>query len=243
MRQKVTRGVLIACTVAVTLVAAIVSFAGPPAPPAAPTISGAPSSTATVGVPYSFAPTATDAASFSISGTVPPGLTFSTSTGALTGTPTLSGTYGGITITANNVSDSASLPAFSIAVGANHSPTISGTPATSIASGSAYSFFPSASDVDGNALSYSISNKPAWASFDTSTGALSGTPTAGTYGDIQIAVSDGYGGTATLPVFTIVVSAPAGGAGGTTAVPVLDGWWLLPGILAGLGIMGRRKKE
>ena len=28
-----------------------------------------------------------------------------------------------------------------------------------------------------------------------------------------------------------------------TPVPVMDGWWLLPGILAGLGIFARRRKE
>ena len=39
------------------------------------------------------------------------------------------------------------------------------------------SFVPTASDVDaGDALTYSITNQPSWASFSTSTGELSGTP-------------------------------------------------------------------
>lgn len=34
-----------------------------------------------------------------------------------------------------------------------------------------------------------------------------------------------------------------GSGGGSTQVPVIDGWWLLPGILSGLGIFARRRKE
>jgi hypothetical protein len=88
-----------------------------------PTISGTPLNTATVGVAYNFVPTAAHADSFSISvngvsnPTPPvPGLTFNTSTGALSGTPTTAGTYSNIVITAINAIGSASLPAFSIEV-------------------------------------------------------------------------------------------------------------------------------
>jgi len=92
---------------------------------------------------------------------------------------------------------------------ANHAPTISGTPATSIATGNQYSFTPTANDIDSDTLTYSITNKPAWASFNTATGALSGTPTtAGTYSNIVISVSDGTASTS-LASFNIVVSTPA----------------------------------
>ena len=53
-----------------------------------------------------------------------------------------------------------------------------------------------------------ISNKPAWAAFDGTTGRLSGTPAesqAGTYSGIAISVSDGTTSTS-LPTFGIVVS-------------------------------------
>ena len=43
---------------------------------------------------------------------------------------------------------------------------------------SAYSFQPTAKDANGDTLRFSISNKPAWATFSTTTGRLSGTPTA-----------------------------------------------------------------
>jgi hypothetical protein len=48
-------------------------------------------------------------------------------------------------------------------------------------------------DKDGDTLQFTIENKPSWASFDTSTGKISGTPTDrnSTYSDIVINVSDG----------------------------------------------------
>jgi hypothetical protein len=71
---------------------------------------------------------------------------------------------------------------------------ISGSPNTRIAEGQAYSFRPSASDADNDPLSFSIRNRPAWASFNRNTGQLSGTPdsnSAGNYANIMITVSDG----------------------------------------------------
>src|SRR5690606_23966575 len=76
----------------------------------------------------------------------------------------------------------------------NRAPTISGSPATSVQATRAYSFTPSASDADNDRLTYSIVNRPTWASFSTSTGRLSGTPSSsqvGTYANIIITVSDG----------------------------------------------------
>jgi len=98
---------------------------------------------------------------------------------------------------------------------ANGVPTISGSPAGTVVAGSTYSFLPSASDPDGDTLTFSVANKPAWASFNTSTGRLSGTPGSGqvgSYSGITIAVSDGQD-TASLPAFTIAVdSASATGS-------------------------------
>jgi len=73
-------------------------------------------------------------------------------------------------------------------------PTISGTPPANVVAGQAYSFAPSASDPGGNALTFSIVNRPSWATFSTTTGQLTGTPTAanvGSYANITISVSDG----------------------------------------------------
>ena len=89
----------------------------------------------------------------------------------------------------------------------NNPPEISGTPDTSVAEGTSYYFAPNASDPDGDPLSFSIVNQPAWASFNTSTGALSGVPgthAAGSYENIQISVSDGSA-SASLGAFSITV--------------------------------------
>ena len=75
---------------------------------------------------------------------------------------------------------------------ANTARTISGSPSTSVVAGSPYRFTPAASDADGDALTFSVQNPPSWASFDPSTGTLTGTPpTAGTFSNITLSVSDG----------------------------------------------------
>jgi hypothetical protein len=178
----------------------------------APVISGSPATTGREGIAWSFQPTASDpdgnALSFSIANR-PAWATFNAGTGRLSGTPPAgsAGTYSGIVVSVSDGAASASLPAFSIAVAANRAPVIGGTPAATVTAGQAYSFTPTASDPDGNALGFSIVNRPAWATFNTGTGRLSGTPTqaqAAQYVDIRITVSDGMA-SATLPAFTITV--------------------------------------
>lgn len=89
----------------------------------------------------------------------------------------------------------------------NNAPTISGNPMTAIDIGSMYSFTPTASDPDGDELTFSVKNQPPWADFDKGTGALSGQPalgSVGTYASIEISVSDGKD-KAALPRFAISV--------------------------------------
>ena len=89
----------------------------------------------------------------------------------------------------------------------NLAPVISGAPGTSATAGQSYTFQPTASDPEGDALTFSVSGMPAWAAFNTATGALTGTPTAaGTHSGIVISVSDGSNSTS-LPAFTITVAA------------------------------------
>lgn len=76
----------------------------------------------------------------------------------------------------------------------NSPPVISGSPRPSVVVGNEYSFTPTASDPDGDAISFSIEGRPGWASFDSATGELFGTPQAGDegpYDGISIAASDG----------------------------------------------------
>jgi len=100
----------------------------------------------------------------------------------------------------------------------NVAPTIAGTPPASVTAGQAYSFTPSANDANGNTLTFTIRNRPAWASFNTASGALTGTPTVaqvGSYGNIIITVSDGTA-SAPLPAFSINVLQPAAATGSAT---------------------------
>jgi Putative Ig domain len=184
---------------------------------AAPTISGSPSKSATVGGAYAFQPTATDpsgrALTFSISNK-PGWAVFSSATGRLSGTPTAPAMHSNITVSVSNGLAKSSLPVFAISVSgtaqpANHAPTISGTPVAAVNSGSSYSFVPTASDIDGDPLTFSIGNLPSWATFNASSGRLSGTPSAaqiGTYSNVTISVSDGKI-SRSLPAFSIAVNA------------------------------------
>ena len=181
-----------------------------------PTISGAPMTSVAAGTPYTFVPTAADPddnpLTFAIAGK-PAWATFNMQTGALTGTPPTgtTGSFSGIVISVSDGSASAALPAFAITVTApttNRPPTISGTPATNGKQGTAYAFQPTAADADNDPLTFTIANRPTWATFNASTGRLSGTPGATnirTYSNIVISVSDGKASTA-LPAFAITVA-------------------------------------
>jgi hypothetical protein len=91
-------------------------------------------------------------------------------------------------------------------------PVISGSPATSVEEGSGYHFTPTASDPDGDPLSFSITNLPGWAGFDTSAGTLSGNPGAadvGSYDNIVITVSDGSASASLGPISISVTQSNA----------------------------------
>ena len=154
----------------------------------------------------------------------PPWASFSASTGRLSGTPTSSsaGEYGQIGITVSDGKAQISLTPFSITVTqANHAPTITGTPPTTAREGQAYEFTPLAADSDGDALTFTISNRPSWASFNAVTGTLRGTPDAGsvgTYSSVTIRVSDGAASTA-LPGFSIAVQQASTGSATLSWLP------------------------
>jgi hypothetical protein len=96
---------------------------------------------------------------------------------------------------------------------------ISGSPDTALVVGTSWSFQPKVSNPDGKTLTFSIQGKPAWASFSTSTGRLSGTPTAaGSYGPITITVSDGQVHDSLAP-FTLQVAEPGNGSATVSWTP------------------------
>ncbi len=119
-------------------------------------------------------------------------------------------------------------------------------PTTEIAVGSNYSFTPSAEDPENAQLSFSIINKPDWASFDEDDGRLSGSPgnnDVDSYTDIRISVFDGEN-SVQLPAFNIDVLGtatatlslswlpPTSNADGTTLTD-LDGYRIYYGVQSG----------
>jgi gliding motility-associated-like protein len=209
----------------------------------APTISGVPATSVDQDATYSFTPTASDIdvgdiLTFSIINK-PTWASFNTATGALTGTPTKAdvGVNSGIVISVSDGILNASLPAFNLTVEpVNYPPTITGSAATSVKPGEMYSFQPSAGDVDGDQLTFSITNKPSWANFNPATGALSGTPlrsNEGVYNNIVISVTDGTA-SVSLPAFAIEVkSAPM-----ITGISFTGGNFVYDGTAKSLAISG-----
>ncbi|TMM45437.1 Ig-like domain-containing protein [Colwellia ponticola] len=181
-----------------------------------PVISGSPATTVAEDTAYSFIPTVTDVdtgdtKTFSITNK-PSWATFSTATGALTGTPTQAniGTVTGIVITVADKAGATDSLSFNITVtNTNDAPVISGSPATTVAEDAAYSFIPTVTDVDtGDTKTFSITNKPSWATFSSATGALTGTPgngNSGVFSGIVITVSDTDTSSASLAAFSITV--------------------------------------
>ena len=194
------------------------------------TISGSPPTSAAMGQPYSFTPTVSNPGKRTLHFVIwskPAWATFNASTGHLAGTPAAAnvGTQNCRIIVTDGV-DEAYLPAFAITVHppAADKPVISGTPPTSITAGSTYKFQPTAHDPTGKALSFSVQNKPSWASFSIATGLLDGTPTnsqRGTYSNIIISASNGQNSSA-LPAFGVTVGSKTGSATLNWADPTVN---------------------
>ena len=196
-----------------------------------PTLSGA-FPDAVEDSPYSYTFTSTGAASFeNLTALLPSWATLNTSTGEVTGTPTNDDVASttGISIVAKDATETATLQNLTLTVlNTNDAPTISGTPSANVLEDVAYSFTPSAADVDvGDTLLFAISSKPSWATFNTTNGTLSGTPANGDVGNhtnIIITVIDAADSSAQLAPFTIEVTntndAPT--LAGTPATDVLE---------------------
>jgi hypothetical protein len=128
------------------------------------------------GVAYSDGVSASNATSYSIvSSSLPSGLSFNTSTGAITGTPDTTFQSRNPVFRATNASGSADTAALSITVNPPAPVFTDSTVNPNASVGSAYSDAVAASDV----VSYSVFSGalPAGLTLNTSTGAITGTPT------------------------------------------------------------------
>ena len=133
---------------------------------------------------------------------------------------TLAGCQGDVTTTPNgtpaaaSTSSSTSLPA---------AVALSGSPATTVTAGTNYVFTPTVT-AGGGTITFSVAGLPAWATFDSATGTLSGKPATsdeGTTAPITITAANSDSN-AQIGPFTVQVSAPAA----TSASVTLD--WVAP---------------
>jgi len=132
---------------------------------------------------------------------------------SITLTKLITGSSYSITVSATDPSGNTATSSITLGTSStvNQPPTLSGIPSSNATQNSAYAFSPLASDLENGTLTFSIVNKPSWASFSSINGALTGTPGSshvGTYSNIMISVSDGIT-TTDLSPFSITVSAEA----------------------------------
>ena len=156
---------------------------------------------------YSFKASGSPAPTFALnSGVLPTGVTLNASTGVLSGTPSVTGTFT-FTIKAVNVAGTAVTPSIVVTVSAPAAPVFTAdTPPASATHGVAYSYTLAASGSPAPTYAVASGTLPTGLSLNATTGGLSGTPTAvGTF-TFTIRASNGVGTPAVTPTITITVN-------------------------------------
>jgi Zn-dependent metalloprotease len=185
----------------------------------APVISSSLTATGTVGTAFSYQIAASGTPTSFNAVELPSGLSVNPSSGLITGTPTVAGTFS-VTLSAMN---SAGTGSATLAITINSSasaPVINSSLAATGTVGTAFSYQIAAS---GSPTSFGATGLPAGLNINTGTGAITGTPTVAGTSNVSISATNGSGtGTATL-VITVSPSG-GGGGGGTGTNGVLLGW-------------------
>ena len=180
--------------------------------------------------------------SYSVSPALPTGLSFSTTTGAITGTPTATRSAATFTVTVTDANSATATNTFSLTVNGAVTATQSVASTTLTQNKAATTFTPVTGGGGTGALTYAISpSLPAGLSFNIASGAVSGTPTAAstatTYtvtvtdtnsasasNTFALAVNTAVTATTAIPTTTLVPGrtvtsfTPVTGSGGTGAL-------------------------
>jgi hypothetical protein len=180
---------------------------------ASPSITSSLTATGTAGSAFSYQIAASNSpTSFNASG-LPAGLSVNTSTGLISGTPSAPGTSS-VTLSATNANGTgtATLALTIGSAGGGSAPAITSSLTASATAGSAFSYQITASN---SPTSFGASGLPSGLSVNTTTGAISGTPSSPGTSNVTLSATNGSGtGTATL-VLTVSAS---GGSGASIAL-------------------------
>ena len=179
----------------------------------APAITSTPATTATENSAYSYDVKASDADGDSLTfslATSPTGMSINPNTGLISWTPSFaqSGSHSVVV----QVSDGAATPTQSFTIdvaNVNGPPALDAIGSKSVNENQLLQFTISATEPDGEAITYSISNKPATANFDAATRTFTWTPAfneAGTYANIRFTATDPNGASDSEDITITVVN-------------------------------------
>ena len=157
--------------------------------------------------------TATGALSYAATG-LPKGLSISSSTGVISGTPTAAGTST-VTVTGTDSTGPTGSATFAWAVGSTAPNTVTVTnPGSQTGTvGAAASVQIAATDsASGQTLAYSATGLPAGLSINSATGLISGTPTTAATSSVSVTATDGTGASGAA-TFSWAISSAAAGCG------------------------------
>ncbi len=171
------------------------------AAPPVPVITSSNMASGTGGQAFSFNVTASNApTSFAASG-LPAGLSINTMTGAITGTPTVSGMFN-VMVTASNVTGMSLAQSLTITIGLA-TPAITSTLTANATSGSPFTYNITASNLP---ATYNATGLPTGLMVDTNTGAITGTPVVAMAGTVAITLSATNGAGTGMAVLMLNVS-------------------------------------
>jgi len=153
---------------------------------------------------------------------LPAGLSISSSTGLISGTPTTAGSYS-VTVTATDGTGASGSATFTWSIGSSgttNTVTVTNPGSQSGTVGMAASLQIHATDsASGQTLTYSATGLPAGLSISSSTGLISGTPTTAASNTVTVTVTDGTGASGTAAFTWTIGTATTGGGCHVTYTP------------------------